>query len=228
MPGHRHGFDHELIPKKHVYLYIKYQRIHSMKRLVSLAAAGILVAISAGSSGDQLRRVKDEVQPGPRVVENPYVTPQKPLLGAVRPDFELRDVNGVSRNISEWDGKIVFINFWATWCGPCLAEIPEFMKLQERYKDRGLQFVGVALHSADEIKGYIAKVGMNYPALVGKEAVTRVARSLGNRFTVLPYTVVIDPGRRVYFIRSGPLKYEEADAIIRSILDPEEFGLSPS
>lgn len=197
-----------------------------MKNPALITAAGILLAASAGSSGEQLRPLNDAAQPGPRVVENPYAREQKPLLGAVRPDFALADVNGVMHHISEWDGKTVFLNFWATWCGPCIAEIPEFIRLQEKYRDKGVQFVGIAMHAADEITAYMEKVGMNYPALVGKEEATSIARSLGNRFTVLPYTVVIDPQRRIYYIRSGPLAYRDAEAVIQSILnppDPDQF-----
>ena len=200
-----------------------------MNKSALLTMAGILAAVCAGVSGRPLQQEQEAEAPAaPRVVENPYAKPQKPLLGALRPGFELPDVNGESRNMSEWDGKIVFINFWATWCGPCLTEIPEFIKLQEKYREHGVQFVGIAMHSADEIRNYMSKVGMNYPALVGKDEAQKVAKSLGNYFTVLPYTVVIDPDRRIYFIRSGPLRYEDADLIIRSILNPEEFGLPRS
>lgn len=152
------------------------------------------------------------------VVKNPYVKPVKPLIGAIRPNFNLPDVNGVMREISEWDGKIVILNFWATWCMPCLKEIPEFIQLQEKYKEQGLQFIGIALQEADEIKPYMMKTAMNYPSLLGMEKVKEVARSFGNRFVVLPYTVVIDRNSKIYFIRSGPIKYEETEALIRSIL----------
>ena len=155
---------------------------------------------------------------GPKIVKNPYVKPQTPLLGAIRPDFELPDVSGKIRHVQEWDGRVLVINFWATWCRPCLTEIPAFIRLQDTYGEQGLQFVGIALHTADEIKEYIAKVGMNYPSLTGNDPVINVAKSLGNRFIVLPYTVIIDRDRRIYFIRSGPLHYEEAEALIRSIL----------
>lgn len=193
-----------------------------MKKPVLLTIAGVLVAVIAGATGYQLLQPADKPPAGPVVVRNPYVVPEKPLIGAVRPDFVLQDVNGVQRTVQEWDGKILIINFWATWCSPCLAEIPAFIRLQEKYGEQGLQFVGIALHSADEIKGYISEVGMNYPALVGIDDATRVARSLGNRFGVLPYTVVIDRDRRIYFIRSGPIQYEEADIVINSILENRE------
>ena len=187
-----------------------------MKQSIFITIAAILTVVSIDAAGDtEQEKTKP---PDPIVVENPYVTPQKPLIGAVRPDFELRDVNGVLREVREWDGKILFLNFWATWCGPCLMEIPVFIELQEQYKDDGVQFVGIALHEADEIQDYLSFVDMNYPALVGIEAVTTVAKSFGNRFIALPYTVVIGRDRQIYFIRSGPLRHDEADALIQSLL----------
>ena len=169
----------------------------------------------------QLQQYRVKPEASPVVVENPYVVPEKPLIGAVRPDFEMQDVNGMQRHVNEWDGKILVINFWATWCGPCLTEIPAFIKLQDKYEDQGVQFVGVALHTAEEIRDYISKVGMNYPALVGEEKAISISRSFGNRFGVMPYTVFIDRGKRIYFIKSGPLKPEDTEAIIQSILFEE-------
>lgn len=186
---------------------------------MTIGAAVLFTVVIISATGYQLHLNEDKTPPGPIVVENTYTKPVKPLLGAVRPDFSLPDVNGELRHVGEWDGKVVVLNFWATWCRPCLTEIPAFIKLQEKYNDRGLQFVGIALHdSADEISPYIDKAGMNYPSLLGMDAVKEVAKSLGNRFIVLPYTVIIDRDRRIYFIRSGPIKHEEADALINSIL----------
>ena len=65
------------------------------------------------------------------------------LSGEPSPDFSLMDVSGQRRNVSEWKGKVLAINFWATWCPPCLEEIPHFIKLQEKYGHQGLQFLGM-------------------------------------------------------------------------------------
>ena len=189
-----------------------------MKKPVFITIAAILVVI-AGITGYQLmQQSQSNPAAAPVVVENPKAVSRKPLIGEIRPEFVLPDVNGVARNVREWDGKILVINFWATWCGPCLTEIPAFIKLQEKYGNQGLQFVGLAVHTTDEIREYISEAGLNYPSLVGKEEVSKVARAFGNRFGVMPYTVVINRDRRIYFIRSGPLKYEEAEAIINSII----------
>ncbi len=189
-----------------------------MTRSISTFAALFFIAAIVAAAGHQSQANEDKSPPGPVVVENPYIKPVKPLLGAIRPDFELPELNGEMRHVSEWDGKVLVLNFWATWCLPCLSEIPEFIELQEKYHEQGLQFVGIALQSADEIRPYISEVGLNYPSLVGMEEVKAVARSFGNRFISLPYTIVIGRDGLIHYIRSGPLRYEEAEGLISSLL----------
>lgn len=157
-------------------------------------------------------------QSAPAIVDNPHIKPEKTLIGETRPDFTLPDLDGVQRNVKEWDGKILVINFWATWCLPCLKEIPDFIKLQEKYNQQGVQFIGLAMQSAEEIKEFVADIGMNYPALAGIQEVSQVGKSLGNRFGALPYTVMIDRNQKIVFIKSGPLSYDEADYAINALI----------
>ncbi len=145
-------------------------------------------------------------------------TNQKNLPGTPSPDFTLLDVNGLQRNISEWRDKVLVLNFWATWCPPCLEEIPHFIKLQEQYGHQGLQFVGITLESADEILGFASEWGINYPLLVGTQEVIKLAEKFGNHNGGLPYTVIIDREGNINFIKQGPLSIAEARQIITSLL----------
>ena len=84
-------------------------------------------------------------------------------------DFKLKDVDGNEVPLSAYKGKVVLLNFWATWCGPCKAEIPGFVKLQEKYRDKGLVIVGYSVDdTADKAKAYAAQYKMNYPILLGE------------------------------------------------------------
>ena len=84
-------------------------------------------------------------------------------------DFTLKDVDGNNVSLSAYKGKVVLLNFWATWCGPCKAEIPGFVRLQEKYRDKGLVIVGYSVDdSADKAKAYAAEYKMNYPILLGE------------------------------------------------------------
>lgn len=140
------------------------------------------------------------------------------LLEKPSPDFSLMDALGQRRNSSEWKGKVLAINFWATWCPPCLKEIPHFIKLQEKYGHQGLQFVGISMEAADEANGFADLLGINYPLLVGEQEVIKLAGKLGNQVGGLPYTVILDRNGHISFIKMGPLSASEAEQVITSLL----------
>jgi thiol-disulfide isomerase/thioredoxin len=84
------------------------------------------------------------------------------------PDFELSDYTGKKVRLADYKGKVVFVNFWATWCGPCKYEIPMFVDLQQRYGAQGLNFLGISVDDpVDELKPFVDQYKMNYPVLVG-------------------------------------------------------------
>ena len=140
------------------------------------------------------------------------------LEGMLRPDFNLPDLAGRRHGPGEWSGKVLVLNFWASWCPPCLKEIPAFIRLQEKYAGRGIQFVGIALQTAEEIRDFVIAKGINYPVLAGEEEVIRVAEDYGNQSGTLPYTVFIDRDQRIAFIKHGPISEVEAEKVISSMV----------
>lgn len=140
------------------------------------------------------------------------------VIGTPAKDFMLEDTDGVKRRLSEWQGKVVALNFWATWCPPCREEIPHFVTLQARYLDDGLQFVGITLQQADEVQNFLAEFNVNYPSLVGGFGAIHLAKVMGNNSGALPYTVIIDRNGLITFTKSGVLSVSEAESVIRSLL----------
>src|SRR5574337_1673050 len=82
-------------------------------------------------------------------------------------DLALPDLAGKEQPLAQWRGKVLVVNFWATWCAPCREEMPEFIKAQSEYGAKGLQFVGIAVDQADKTEQFAKEIGLNYPTLVG-------------------------------------------------------------
>ena len=126
----------------------------------------------------------------------------------------LPDTAGREQSIGQWKGKVLVVNFWATWCVPCREEMPEFVKAQREFGGRGLQFVGIAIDDAAKVKEFAAELGLNYPALIGGYGAIELSKTLGNRLGALPFTIVVDRSGRVSHTQLGPIK----DAQLRSII----------
>jgi len=141
-----------------------------------------------------------------------------PRNGPDLPHFSFPDVAGVQHYRSEWGGKILVINFWATWCPPCRKEIPEFVKLQEEMSDQGLQFIGIAIEDAEPVKAFMAEIPFNYPVLIGENGGMSLSARLGNTIGILPFTVVIDRSGKVAHAHSGPFMREQLIAIVKPLL----------
>ena len=106
------------------------------------------------------------------------------------PDFELKDVDGNVHHLSDYKGKVVMLNFWATWCPPCRKEIPEYIELQKEYGPQGVQFLGIALDDEGlaKVKPWLTKNPVSYPILLPDQKVTAAYGDLSS----IPVTFVID------------------------------------
>ncbi len=134
------------------------------------------------------------------------------------PDFSLPDVSGQDASSGAWTGKVVVLNFWATWCPPCLREMPLFAEAQERYAASGLQTVGIAIDEAEDVKTFLAEHPVNYPILLGDTNAIEMSRRLGNRLQGLPFTVIFDrAGKRVH-AQAGEITSAALDKKIAPLL----------
>ncbi len=114
------------------------------------------------------------------------------VIGSQRPEFAMQDIDGKIRNIKDWDGKVILLNFWATWCPPCRKEMPGFIELQKEYGDQGLQIVGVAMDDEQSVRVFAEEIQVNYPLMAGDTETIELAKRYGNTIGALPFTAIIN------------------------------------
>ena len=114
------------------------------------------------------------------------------------------DVSGKAQSLGQFQGKVVVLNFWATWCAPCREEMPGFMRLQSRWAARGVQFLGLANEEPEKVARFGHELGINYPLWTGGQDVSELSRRLGNRLGVLPHTAILGPQGEVFEAKVGP------------------------
>jgi thiol-disulfide isomerase/thioredoxin len=128
------------------------------------------------------------------------------------PDWQLNDLNGKTVKFSDFRGKVVILDFWATWCAPCRVEIPNFIELQTQYGDRGLRVVGVSLdeQGPDVVKKFAKRFGVTYPIVIGNQ---KVVEAYGG-IDAIPTTFVIDRQGRIVSWHMG---YDDKGAFEKEI-----------
>jgi thiol-disulfide isomerase/thioredoxin len=129
-----------------------------------------------------------------------------------------RDLEGKPQALSQWRGNVVVLNFWATWCAPCIEEIPVLIELQERYRDRGLVFVGIAIDRKDPVAAFATKMGINYPVVLGEMDAISLARDLGNSAGGLPFTAILDREGKLVKTAIGKLNEAKLEPILKPLL----------
>lgn len=134
-------------------------------------------------------------------------------------DFSYETTEGKTLKLSDYRGKWVLINFWATWCPPCREEIPLFVETQERYGPKGLQIIGIALDEARDVRDFADTYFINYPNLIGDAWVMQLMAQYGNRIGSLPFSVVVDPEGYIRSRKMGAYTKESLQkALIRPLL----------
>ncbi len=132
------------------------------------------------------------------------------------PDFSLLNLSGDLVNLSDYSGKVVIINFFATYCPPCRMELPDFVTLQKKYSRRGFTVLGISVDTEPEkiLPPFVERMHINFPVLI---ATSKVLRDYGNIYA-LPVTFILDKDHKIYKKITGMVNQDELEPIIEELL----------
>lgn len=189
---------------------MRYKRFVFVLLGAGLLAGGVFLtgAVTARQTGVDLNAQKP--------ITNLSASEEKPMA----PDFELQSIQGETVRLSDYRGKVVLLNFWATWCGPCRQEIPDFIEMTKTKDSDRFVVLGLTVQSGsrEQIAKFAKEMGMNYPVLYGDQATIMKLAQLYGGVTAIPTTFLIDPEGKVQKGYLGPRDGETFWNDIQSVM----------
>ena len=181
--------------------------------LIAVVLSGVAIAGYVS-----YRALKDDQAVEPVPVAQTQAAPEESIAPAeTLPEFSLATLTGEPRSILDWPDRALVINFWATWCAPCLREIPLLKAFQAERGDEGIQVVGIAVDRLEPVKSFAADMDFNYPLMIGEADAMQAAASFGIDFFALPFTVFTDPERNVLGVHTGEIKAEDLENLASAL-----------
>ena len=127
------------------------------------------------------------------------------FIDKAAPNFSVENLKGGKIALSQYKGKAVLINFWATWCPPCRAEIPEFVDVYNELSNKDFTIIGIAMDQKELVSEFVDEFEVSYPIAFGADDVSKIAVEYGNTMGALPYNVIINRDHKIIYAEPGPL-----------------------
>ncbi len=124
--------------------------------------------------------------------------------------------DGKPVNSTDWEGKVLVVNFWASWCPPCVEEMPTLDLLQQEFLQQNVLFVGIGIDSPSNIREFLKSTPVSYPIVIGGLEGSNLSKQMGNSQGALPYTVIINPKGKAIYTKLGKISEEELRKAIKS------------
>jgi len=159
-----------------------------------IVAAMVFMAIGIGAGASRLKT--ESIAPSKATASSGFFSQTLP------------DSAGRTRSLNEWKGKVLIVNFWASWCAPCVKEMPELSALQDSFSGHRIQIIGIGIDSIANIAAFADKHRISYPLYTAENDGIQMSRDFGNQMGVLPFTVLLDPNGTVRKTYTG-IKIEE-------------------
>jgi thiol-disulfide isomerase/thioredoxin len=156
--------------------------------------------------------------------DDPAATPSPTTIPEKMPDIMLADRDGKMRQLSEWAGRPLMVNYWATWCAPCRREIPLLNELRAGRAATGLEVIGIAVDFREDVLKYAAATPINYPLLIGEEDGLAAVQAVGLQ-PAFPFTVFTDSQLRIVALKVGELHRDEAELILERVAQVDKGTL---